>query len=117
MLIPQGLVQQANAAAFWHRHISAFFAVVEPEALPLELLPFEVPTRRDDQCRSSDSSRPKRQRMYSIPLRLESEEMEDMESDEEGFCGSERRYRFKSLRGCLILVVDNARPPVFCGCS
>ena len=47
-LIPQDLVQQASSAAFWHRLISAFFAVVtvNPEALPLELLPL---TRRDDQ--------------------------------------------------------------------
>ena len=29
-----------------------------------------------------------------------------MESDEEGFCGSERGCRFKSGRGCLILVLD-----------
>ena len=36
MLIPPGLVQQASAAAFWDRLISAFFAVVDPEALPLE---------------------------------------------------------------------------------
>ena len=42
--------------------------------------------------------------MYSISL--ESEEMEDMESDEKRFCGSERGYRFESKRSCLILVVD-----------
>ena len=48
MLTLQVLVQQASSAAFWHRLISAFFAVVtvNPEALPLELLPL---TRRDDQ--------------------------------------------------------------------
>ena len=98
MLILQGLVPQASAAAFWHRLVSAFFAVVDSEALPLKLLPFEP-----DETTSNLLS-PKRRRIYSIPLK--SEEMEDMESDEEGFCGSECGYRFKSRRGCLILVVD-----------
>ena len=39
--------------------------------------------------------------MYSILL--ESEVMEDMESEEEGFCDLERGYMFKSLQHCLIL--------------
>ena len=83
MLIPQGLVQLTSAASFWNRLISAFFFfVVDQEVLSLESLPFE-PDKT-----TSDSSRPKRRRMYSIPL--EFEEMEDMESDEEGFCCSER---------------------------
>ena len=76
MLIPQGLpglVQLTRAAAFWNRLISAFFFfVVDQEVLSLESLPFE-PDKT-----TSDSSRPKRRRMYSIPL--EFEEMEDMES-------------------------------------
>ena len=42
--------------------------------------------------------------MYSITL--ESEEREDSESAEEGFCVSERGYWFKSRLGCLNLVVD-----------
>ena len=60
MLIPQGLVQQASAAAFWYRLIRAFFAVVDPEALPFELLPFEP-----DET-TSDSSSSKRRRMFSF---------------------------------------------------
>ena len=99
MLIPQGLVQQASCAAFWHRLISAFLAVVDPEALPVELLPFEP-----DET-TSDSSSSKRRRMLSIPL--ESEEMQEMESDGDGSLSrSERGYRFESRRGYLILVVD-----------
>ena len=42
--------------------------------------------------------------MFSIPL--ESEEMKEMESDGDGFCGSESGYRFESRRGYLMLVVD-----------
>ena len=99
MLIPQGLVQQASCAAFWHRLISAFLAVVDPEALPVELLPFEP-----DET-TSDSSSSKRRRMLSIPL--ESEEMQEMENDGDGSLSrSERGYRFESRRGHLILVVD-----------
>ena len=37
MLIQQVVVQQASAAALWHKLISPFSAVVDPEALPLRL--------------------------------------------------------------------------------
>ena len=81
-LIPQDLVQQASSAAFWHRLISAFFVMVDPEALPVELLPFE-PNKT-----TSDSSSLKRRRMFSIPL--ESEDMKEMEIDGDWLCGSGR---------------------------
>ena len=44
--------------------------------------------------------------MYLIPHKSAGEEMVDMESDKEEFCGLECGYRFNSLWGCLILVVD-----------
>ena len=93
MLIQQRLVQQASAAAFWHRLISTFSALVDPGALT------SLWTRR-----VSDSLSSKRRKMYLIPHK--SEQMVDMESDKEEFCGLECGYRFKSLWGCLILVVD-----------
>ena len=37
MLIQQVVVQQASAAALWHKLISPFSAVVDPKALPLRL--------------------------------------------------------------------------------
>ena len=52
--------------------------MVDPEALPLYLLPFEP-----DET-TSDSSSSKRRRMFSSPLESD-EEREDMESDGEGF--------------------------------
>ena len=82
VLIPQSLVQQDSSAAFWHRLISTFFAVVDPEALPVELLPFEP------EKMTSNSSSSKRRRMFSIPL--EFEQMKEMVSDGEGFCGPGR---------------------------
>ena len=50
-----------------------------PEALPLELLPFEP------KGTTSDSSRPKRRKMYSIPLESEEMEESDLEATTEEF--------------------------------
>ena len=58
ILIPQSLVEQTSAAAFWHRLLCDVFVVVDPEALFLGSLPF------DSDKTTSDPSCPKRRRMY-----------------------------------------------------